>query len=379
MTVPDTGTVRWRYTFCDLLTDTPLAVLPLVDADLTEVIGGEGDGSGYVSLTAAATRAQDPWTATRPRRTICYAQRLLIVGGVQVAAPVLWHGIVWGRQRKGTQIALKMSTPESYWARRLVTGDRTFAAVDDADMLREVFRDAEAVPYGSLRLRYSTTVAGVRSDRTLVGTDLRTVLAVAQSIAAAGDGMDWRIAPGIDPATGWFFKTLEAAGRIGRRGVPELRWQTAATGRALNEAVGYGTDEDGTDVANWVIGLGAGQPPGQLRSIATAQVELDSGFPLLQKALSGGNELITQDALDRHTAGALTAGLETEETITGVTVRGDRPPSMDRYGLGDEVALDLNDPLHPTPTTVLARITARRILPAQPGRNETVALELGAT
>lgn len=383
MTEPATGTASWKFTFCDLLSDDPIAVLPLRDADLTETIGEAGPGRARVQLDSEHARVHDVWNGTTPRRTICYAQRVVRRAGVEVAAPVLWHGIVWGRTRSGRDLSLIMATPESYYAHRLVRWNRTYKRWDDAKMLRHVFQTAEATPSGGLGLLYTDTLAGVTSDRTLVGDDLKTVLETASSIAKGGDGLDWRIRPGIDPATGRFTKTLEVAPRLGRVGVPELRWQTSSRGRAPNEVIAYTYEEDGTGIANLVVGLGAGQPPAQLRSTATAAqlgiAELALGWPLLERQYSGGEELKQQATLDRHTLGVLAAGYEAEHRVTGLTVRGDLSPTLDRYTLGDEVRLDLDDPLQPTATTVLGRVVTRRIAPGQPGRTERVAMELGGT
>lgn len=376
---PAVVSVGWRYTFCDLLTDTPLAVLPLRDADLTEVIGGAGSGSGTVSLASARVRSLDPWAATTPRRTICYAQRLVTRNGVLTITAPLWHGIVWARDRTKASMSLTMATPESYYDHRLVARDRLLNA-DDAFIMRTLFQDAEAVPSGSLQLRYTDELAGVVSERTLATSDLKTVLSVAKSIATAGDGLDWRIIPGLDSA-GRFTKTLTISPRLGRVGLAELTWQSKGAGRASNEVLGYTMTEDGTAVANLMVGLGDGQGTSQLRSVVRASdignTELADGYPLLESSLnSSTSDLKTQSVLDRHTRGALAGGLATELQITGVTVSGTRAPAVDRYALGDEIRLRLNDPALRAPATIASRLVARRIQPGQPGRTEKVAMTL---
>ena len=379
---PPALSVRWRYTFCDLLTSTPIAVLPLRDTDLTEIIGGAGEGSARIPLTSDRVRRLNPWSATQPRRTILYAQRVLLRDGREVAAPVMWHGIVWGRTRTGTSLTLKMSTPESFYAWRL-TGDKTWVATDDAAMLRELFALAETEPAGHLHLAYGTTLAGVLSDRPMLRTDRKSVLEIAQSIASAGDGMDWRIRPGVDPSTGAFTRTLEVAPRLGRTGLEELKWQTRSPSRAQNEVIGYSLEEDGTAVPNRVHALGDGQGESQLYTVVNASdvgnTEVADGYPLLETSLAGGTSYKTIATLDRHARGTLLAAHQHEARITGLTVRGDRAPTVDRYELGDELTLRLNDPLYPAATTVRGRLVARRIIPNQPGRTEKVAMTLGAT
>lgn len=380
-TAPPALSVRWRYTFCDLLTNQPIARLPMVDVDLTEIIGGSGPGSGKIPLGSERVRRLNPWAATQQRRTICYAQRVLYRDGREVAAPVLWHGIVWGRTRSGTHLNLKMSEPESYYAKRQVPA-RTWN-MDDATMLRRVFETAESEAAGHLSLQYDITPAGVVSERTVLREDRKSVLEIAQSIASAGDGLDWRIRPGIDPATGAFTRTLTVAPRLGRTGLTELTWQTRSQGRAQNEVMGYTLEEDGTNVPNRVHGLGDGQGENQLYVVVNASDvgndEVAAGYPILEDTLPAGTSYKTLATVDRHTRGRLLAAQQTEERITGLTVRGDRAPTVDRYTLGDEITLNLNDVLVPDPITARGRLVARRFLPGQRKRNETIAMSLGAT
>jgi hypothetical protein len=278
VTAPAPPRVSWRYTFCDLLTRRALARLPLVDADLSEVIGGPADGTGRIPLTADSVRAADPWAATLQRRTVCFAQRIVTTGDLVVAAPCLWAGIVWKRVRSGTSLTLTMSTVESYWSYRLA-GDRTFTATDDATILRTVLADAEATPTGRLGITLGTSLLGATDDAT-----------------SASIGPD----------------------------------------------------------------------------------ELAAGYPLLEMALNSSTQDLTwQATLDAHTRSALAAMRAGETRITSLTVRGDRGPTTDTYGLGDTVSVNLNDPLQQTPRTLRGRVLSRKIEPVQPGRTERVAMTLG--
>lgn len=374
MTAPQQRRVEWRYTFCDLLTRRPLARLPLVDADLAEIIGGPAEGTGKVPISNAKIRARDPWAATTPRRTLCFAQRVVYVEDRKVAEPALWAGIVWKRVRSGTNLSLAMATVESYWRMRLLARDRTFSQDDDGEILRALLADAEAVPNGALGIDLGTDLVGTLSDRTVVAADLKSVLETATSVATAGGGMDWRIVPGYTPETG-FTLSLRMADNFGRTDVTNRTWQSRPDGRPGNELIGYEMTEDGTAVPNRVIGLGAGQGPDQMRSTAIAT---EDGWPLLETSLgSATQDLITQAALDRHTSTELAKTRARERQITSMTVRGDRGATVDTYGLGDAVGLKLRDPLHREPYTHVGRIVGRRILPNQPGRNETVAMTLG--
>jgi hypothetical protein len=377
VTSPEEPQVAWRFTFYDLLTRRPLARLPLVDADLSEVIGGPADGSGTVPVINEQVRARDPWTATTPRRSLMLAQRVVSApSGRIVASPALWAGIIWKRVRSGRALKLSLSTPESYWRMRLVAADRTFSQADDAVILRTVIGDAEAVPYGSLGVDLGADLIGARSDRTVIASEQKTVLETAQSIATGGNGFDWRLAPGVD-AAGAPALSLRAAPALGST-VPGGRvWVSAPDGRPGNELVGYELTEDGAGVPNRMVGLGGGDGPDRLTSVQTVTDELTAGYPLLEAAEgSSTQDLITQEYVDKHTIADLREKRLAEVQVTSMTVRGDRGPTVDTYGLGDTVELRLRDPLHPAPLILRARIVGRRIQPPQPGRNETVALTL---
>jgi hypothetical protein len=371
----------WRYTFCDLLTRTPLARLPVLDAELGETIGGPANGSGRVPLVAPEVRAADPWGATQQRRTLMVAQRVLTVGDRETASPVLWAGIVWKRERANRSLQLTLATVESYWGRRITPADRTFAAADDALIQRTILADAEATPYGGLGVTLGAASVGTVSDRTVIAADLKYVLETMQSVATAAP-FEWRITPGIDLTTGAFTLTLTQARLLGGAPTGALAWVSQPGQRATNEVLGYSLAEDGANVPNSVTGLG-GAPGGgaPLRSVVTSadlgRDELLDGYPLLESTLgSSTTDLLTQNSLDRHTRQELAAMRDGEVQITGLTVRGDLGWTTERYGLGDTVTLRLADDLHPYPLELSGRIAARTIRPAQPGRAESVAMTL---
>lgn len=378
-TVPR-GRVAWRYTFCDLRTLEPIAQLPLIGAEFEEVLNGAGAGSGSVPITSATVRQRDPWAATTPRRTCLFAQRVTYLGGRQATAPVLWGGIVWSRKRSGRSMSLGLATFESYWQRRLTARDRTFSNVDDARILEQIVRDTEAVPGGSLGLTYAVTNTGVRSDRTVLASDLKRVLELAESIS--GTTVEWRIVPSYNAQLGRFALQVQIGPRVGRAVAPHLQWVSKGRARAVNEVLGYELTEDGSETYNRIVALGSGTGTTQLRAVANASdvgnTEVADGYPLLEGSLGAStNELETQAYLDRHARDELLIGQASETQVTSLTVRGDRGPGIETYGLGDNVELRLNDPLQQIPRTFYGRILGRKLQPGQQGRNETVGMTLG--
>jgi hypothetical protein len=380
--------VTWRYTFCDLATRRPLAQLPLVGADLQEVIGGPAAGSGSIPLLDDEVRAADPWTATQPGWTVCFAQRVTTAGGREVSRPALWAGIVWKRVRSGTDLKLTMATPESYLGMRKVVQDRTFTGADDAAIQRTILADALAVPGGSMGgLAMPAVAVGTTSDLALRLADDRTVLDAVTAVGNAAP-LEWRIAPGYDEATGRFTLTLQQATRLGSSSTRALVWTSFPGSRQANEALGYEVTEDRTGVPNLLLGVAEAEPAVEgdpatiLRSVQTAP-ELASGAPLLEATAAGDPvEPVTQARLDRATRAELDAMHRETLTLTGLTVRGDRGPDLASYGLGDALTLQASDRLWPDrtdgrPHEVSGRLLGRRIQPGETGRTETVTMTLG--
>jgi len=381
VTEPDRR-IHWRYTFCDLATRRPLAQLPLLAVDLQEVIGGPATGNGTVPLLDEEVRASDPWTATRQRRTIMFAQRVTTAAGREVSRPALWAGVVWKRVRSGTGMKLTMATPESYLGARKVVQDRTFTGDDDAAIQRAILADALAVPGGSMGgLILPDTTVGTTSDYAVRLADDSTILEELTAVADAAP-LEWRIAPGYDEASGAFTLTLVQAARLGSSSSRALVWTSSPGSRQSNEVLGYDVTEDGTGIPTDLLGVGTDDDDTLLRSVQTTG-EVEAGFALLEGTAAGKpGEPVTQARLDRATAAELAALVAEEVQLTGLTVRGDRGPDLASYGLGDTVTLQAADRLWPDPPDgrpheLSARIVGRRIRPAGQGTSETVTMTLG--
>jgi len=413
--------LRYRYHFTDFVSGTPLATLPLQDASLSEVLSGASDGSGVVSLTDPAVRRHDPFRATVPRRTICWAERIVLDPQNRVVSSTYpWAGVVMRRERSRSSrsLALSMVTIPGYFARRIVR-NQTHVGVDKFSIFRAILDDAIAWPYiltssrptpGELDPpapldgmpylapgRYDFAdygvglpLSGVTADRTYLESDLRTALEEFRSLAGSGDGFDWRMYPvrvGDAPGVTGRFRMELALGypRLGRIAPGDLVWSDDENDADAGQLLDYKITEDGAGVNNRLIALGEGSGPTQLRTEVWAgsvgRDEWGYGYPLWEASVRGStSELRTQAYLDASARGAMIAGLASEVTLSGVTVRGDLMPTLDRWNVGDDGTFRIGAATTGTPTTIVGQIVARTIEPAQPGRPERVTLDLqGAT
>jgi hypothetical protein len=129
VTLPPPGdprAVRWRYHFTDFRLGRLITTLPMVGVKLDDVLSGAASGSGTVPLSRQV-QARDPFSATVTRRSVCWAERQVLDGGVVVESTLPWAGVVMKRTRQyaGRAMKLDMVTWPGYFERRLIARDYT--------------------------------------------------------------------------------------------------------------------------------------------------------------------------------------------------------------------------------------------------------------
>lgn len=380
--------VRWLYHFTDMLNNRLLATLPMAGASFTEVLSGVGSAEGSVPLTSAKVRQKDPWSATIPRRSVCWAQRVTYdpVTGQAVEAPVLWAGpvVTRTRSRNGRAMQLGMISWAGYFAHRLLTTDLNYAASDKLVIFRAILYNALLAVGGGVPVSMPNLTGGPVAQRTYLASDLKPTLETLQQLAASGDGFDWRLRHlRAADAAGTFSAVVDAGyPRLGRIMPADLVWSSDDNDSRYGQLLDYTIREDGSNVHNRITALGSGTGPLQLRSTVTAadvgRDELGYGYPLWESSLGGAtNELTTQAALDQHAYGAMLQGLAGEVEVDNITVRGDLNPVVTSYQLGDDVTLRLADDVSPGQGLIIVgKLVGRKMTPATPSSTEKVTMTL---
>jgi hypothetical protein len=394
---PRGGLVRWRYHFTDFRSGRLLATLPMTGVSLSEVLNGAAEGSGIVPLASDAVRRRDPLGSTVPRRTCVWAQRLTLSPdtGLVIEDALPWAGLVRSRERtrSGRAAKLGLLTWPSYWQARTVA-DHTWTQADKFAIMRSLAADGAtqpvhavlpAVPPHLAALGTDTALSGVLADRTYAAVALKPALEAMTELGASGAGFHWRMRG--EQATAGDLNTFRVRldlgyPRLGRTAPPDVRWSTrqADSRSRWGYVADYSLTEPGT-AANEMTALGSGQPPDQLRSVARDADELAAGIPLYQGSLASSDttELVTQAAIDARAAGGLAASLAARVIVSGVKVRGDLPPVLTSYVVGDDATLRIEDEVTGQLLTVTGQIIGRTIQPAGQGRTETVALDVAGT
>lgn len=406
MSAPPVVPVRWRYHFTDLRLGVLLATLPMGDVSLSDVLGGSSDGSGTIPLASASVRARDPFAATVPRRTGCWAERLTLDpgSGAVTESTVPWAGIVMKRSRKGRALKLGMLTFPAYFARRLVP-TRSWVQADKFTIMRTLFSDGSEQPlvdtadpgiYGNsphmapLHVGPYTPpqpLSGVLADRTYLDSDLKPVLDAARELGNSGDGFDWRMTPYMEtPGDLTTFRVRLDLGypRLGRVAPPDLRWSTDRGD--MRSRWGFVAEEpevveDGSAVNNRITAVGSGTGSDQIRatadSIQTTRNEMRAGYLLYEASLnSSTSEDRTYDTVYGKAYGALLAGFAGEFALSAIKVRGDLAPVLSSYAVGDDATVKVGETTTGRTETFIGQITGRKIDPAEPGRTESVTFDV---
>jgi hypothetical protein len=374
----------WTYTFCDLLTDDELAVLPMTGVNFDRGVSQVGALSGHVNTTDPDVRALDPWAATTPRRTALFVERW---NPETQRDDLRWAGIVWGRTRSAGSAGLTLvgATFESLLAHWLLHDDLTATQRTAAQAVADVVAAIQARPGAGLGLVVQSDGSPmVRRDRTWRRSDIKTVLQILDSYAETDTPIEYRL--DVARAGDRFTKTVLI-------GEPRLGARYADTGLELAYPDGALLDwkftEDGTVGDNAGVAVGKvpdGSPSGTvppsvvIEPSALGTDELAAGFPRLMRGMTFSEE--TDPA--NFTAlgvGDLLAGLATAEGVwSGMRVRTDQLP-LGSWFPGDDAALSVVHPSFrewPAPAGEVVRILAEKVTPGEGGRPDSVELTVAS-
>lgn len=320
-------------------------------------------GGGSAKITFPITQAVDSAGASlvtrenfRPRRTYVWLERDKVV---------VWSGLLWSRATAPADglITATAKGPHSYFRHRYFNTDKTFAAVDELTMAREIIDHAQAVTSGTIGILTSdTNTAGVTRTRTYLGRERKSYAEAIDQLAALTDGFDFRYDSFRDPTSGNY----------------EVEFRTAypATGRATTLVFEHGSncdvidiDEDGEAAANQVTATGAGETTAMLTSV-TQDLAVLSFEPLLESVISLV-DVTVQATLDAHASAELARRLDDETTVT-IRMHPGAAPGIGSYLTGDRVRLIYSDAFESLDRTM--RVLERKVTVIAGGEEVTVTL-----
>lgn len=360
----------YSYIAYDLLTNTPVAEVPLSGVTWSLALNDDGSLSGTVPSGAARGRAD--MRALLHARTAIYVVRDSDI----VAGYILWDD-------QPTPTGLQISDGNclgflSYFNRRRISTTRIYLQQDQFGIAEDLLGLAQSVPNGDIGVEILGSRCGVLRDRTYDGTEIKNLREALLQLGAVENGFDLTIAVsrGSDGSPRKVFQL----------GYPFLGRRQAATGLVLEypgNVLDYQWQRLGSSLATTVWALG-GSPTDSaedaLRSRADNVTLTKAGWPVLETDVSF-TDVIEQPTLNAHAVGEALAdsGIVVVPTIT---VRASDPPLLSMM-VGDEVRIRITDDSFGGTSGIpavdqIARITKITVVVPDSGDVETVQLDLSA-
>jgi hypothetical protein len=343
----------YTYLFCDLVTDTLLAELPLSGVRYGSVLNGIGAMTAHVPY-AAETLPLDPEAATVPGRTAVYVDR----DGV-----IVWGGILWTRTIAGSGRDIGCLEFPSYYQHRYIKQTLSTEAgqVTDQDFVPDgqriwhdlkhqvwaLLRWAHVQPYGSIGIDTNALTgagSGISRSATYYGYERPEIYKTIHDLSQAEDGFDFAVEVGWTAAANNQPPTRYKRWRLWfpRRGRPASESGLVfAHGGPASPIVDYTWPEPGTELATETSGIGEGDGESTLVRTAQATDLLASGWPLLE-AVTKYDGVTSATSLQALTNADLNARSQAS-VQPSFTVEADADPPYGSYQLGDE-ALFVIDP-----------------------------------
>jgi hypothetical protein len=351
-------------------TGARIAELPLTGVRYSDALDKAATMTGSVALNTRDMLGVDITAATERGKTGIYADR----GGVPV-----WAGFIWDREydSESETLTLDCATWWSYWSHRLTTTSRNFVATDQLTIARTLIADGVGFANPMLSIPAAPT-SGVLRDRQYFYYDKRPLAELVQQLAAVDNGFDFSIDPSyvagdLVLTLNWYYprrgRTQANSGHIFEYGAD-----------TLGNIVKYSWPDPGSQEANQVWNLGAGNGDTMLKAAYFDPTRTDAGWPLLESVIS--NKDVT--VLATLQAQAL-AELRAKANISGVpkmTVLADVEPQFGGWTLGDDVRIRIADYRFPrnadgsVSLDVWRRISGYTVNVPDDGSPETVDLEL---
>ncbi len=320
---------EWRLLYAGAVSGAVLGELPYLQASFTEQLNGVGswsatipfdepdvihapDGAGGVDQIDRS--AVVDFAGIAPGETVVYFER----GGVILAAGIVWS-IDLDFEAGTMQIA--GGGLGSYYARRIAI-DATFTGADQLDIAETIVWYSDT--YHGLGIQYAYPTSGVLRDRTYRRIEAKPVLEALEQLAAVQNGFDWR------------FRAHREAGSIVRR----IHLDYPAIGRSTTHVFEVGVNaallnysEDGTQLVNSVLALGAGEGVDKLTAYAGASLPAERLY--MERTLSHV-DVNQQTTLDGIAQRAIERARVPTRRIS-LVLAPDSEPALGTFDVGDRV------------------------------------------
>lgn len=315
----------------------------------TTMVANAAGGSGNLSFVGLVS------TSTSDSTGIIVAQS--ITNNAVVSSPVAWQNV------DQQQIAADLLNPAK-WSQ---------VPVNDGNFPGWITIDPPTVPTHVIISAFDYQLNAQTS-----------LLQAHQDRSNLDNGYEWftevRVLDGVDAGAANAYRVGFVLGypRTGRQvangdAVPTFTSRQDGTGNVVSYKQAY----DGSAVANIVWGQGSGFQSSAVQALAVDSGQWDVGF--LQTERQYQNTTISdQGTLQAYTNAQITLDLANEQYVTSLIVRGDLPPTLDTWDLGDDALFYADDWIWPDDAngnpaaSFLTRILGYVVTPPEGNKSEQV-------
>ena len=375
----------YRYLFYDLLSNAPLAELPMKRVVFDSPLNGVGSYVGYLPLADPSIEQLQVYSATVPGRTALYIDRggTLVWGGIVVSRKFSQGQNVYGSVGPFT---MEIQAAEFMWYflnKRVIAADTIFTNAEQMTIPGALINTAQAVRNGSIGVNVpSFPASGILRTQTWQGTEKKKVGQAIIDMSQLDQGFDWAIQVGY----GIGGQPAGVPGKQLQLGYPRLGVPFTTSGWMFEfpgNIVDYLWPEDASAQAITAYVQGQGTGTNMIQSSNTITSLLDAGYPLLEDVFVLKDQTDPNAVAARAVSAAKAFSLPV--TLPVIMVRADQEPVLGSYAVGDDANIRITSPQYPAiaPSVgydVFWRIIGRRVEPqqAENSKPERVFLTLGA-
>jgi hypothetical protein len=377
----------YRYLLCDLLTDQPLAQLPLSGVSFGRRISRTGSLSG--TLNCPTTQLLDAGRLLRR-----YAGRAAL--WVYRDNTLWWGGIPWTvvpkqGQRGPVQVSVTAATFDRYAHHRRLYVDKGYVQVDQGVIIPDLWRTIQSAALagapagaGDIGMVAEDQPTGVLRDRTYLAVEFPYVGKLIEDLGDVIDGPEHTVDV-YEDAEGNRVKRLRVANRLAEDGQgdllpPRIVFQRGSGGggtvlewESTVDAVDAGTTFQSRGNSTNTDGNAGAEVTAPLSAQKLRADLLGQGWPLLD-VTSDHTDVSEVATLDGY-AEAMAAERGGAEVVNGYTVRvGATGWTPNR--IGEQVRIKMRDDWHESEDRTV-RPVGVEVQAAERGKDETVKLILG--
>lgn len=356
---------EYTYLITDLMTDAVLAEVPLSGVRFSKVLNDSGTFDGTLTIDRELiSRGISAYDITTPCRRCVYAIR----DGVPT-----WGGIIWTRSYDSSSNQVKISGADfwSYYDHRKIVQvlpvepvafdavahlSSTTGLVDQNTIARSFILLANLHTGGDINIELDASLSGILRERTYEGYELKSIGEGLRQLANVINGPD--LAFDVSSYSDGSPKRILRVGTplIGQQGSPHV-WEFGGNIQA------YIWPSDGSKMATRVFAVGNGIEKGTPIAVAEEQTRYALGWPLLES--EHGYSSVSSTAVLQEHADADQIASRAPVALPQLTVRGDLPPTLGTYGLGDDAVVIIQDDFHTEELTTPMRIVQMEISPGE--------------